>query len=192
MAAKSATDLTALLNRIGEGDRNALEELITVVLPEVRKIASARLRAERAGHTLQTTDIVNEVFLRIFGERASVSWQNRAHFFAVVARQCRFILIEHARKKKKGGHVSISLEGAGGVKAFKIAVWTDETLVALDEALDKLAAIDARAAQAVELRFFGGLTLREIAEVQKIDVTTVKRDWTIAKSWLYKRLKPST
>lgn len=190
MTSKNSADLTSLLHRISDGENQAVEELFTLVYPEVRKIASARLRSERAGHTLQTSDLAHEAFLRIFGKDSAIPWQNRAHFFAIVARQIRFILIEHARKKKKGGHRSVSMEGLEGEEAFGVAVWTDEDLLALDEALEKFAQVDPRAAQAVELRFFGGLTLQEIANIQQIDITTVKRDWTFAKTWLYQQLKP--
>ncbi len=191
MSSVNLTELTALLNRVSGGDRAGLDQLVSVVYPQIRKIAAHHLRLERAGHTLQTTDLANEVFLRIFGDVAQVSWQNRAHFFAVVAQKIRFILIEHARKKRKGGHLSVSLEGVEGVDVLGVAVWTDERLLALDEALQKLAGIDARAAHGVELRFFGGLTLDEVAEVQKIAVPTVKRDWVFAKSWLCSQLKTS-
>jgi len=191
LSSVNLTELTALLNRVSGGDRAGLDQLVSVVYPQIRKIAAHHLRLERAGHTLQTTDLANEVFLRIFGDVAQVSWQNRAHFFAVVAQKIRFILIEHARKKRKGGHLSVSLEGVEGVDVLGVAVWTDERLLALDEALQKLAGIDARAAHGVELRFFGGLTLDEVAEVQKIAVPTVKRDWVFAKSWLCSQLKTS-
>jgi RNA polymerase sigma factor (TIGR02999 family) len=184
-------EITALLNRVSGGDEGALEELISVVYPQIKKIAANRLRSERAGHSLQTTDLANEVFLRIFGDGAAVPWQNRAHFFAIVARQIRFILIEHARKKKRRGHVSVSLGSLEDSDALGVSVWTDESLLALDEALHKLAEIDARSTQGVELRFFGGLTQKEVAAVQMIDVATVKRDWTFAKSWLYRFLKSS-
>lgn len=191
MSSANVTELTTLLNRVSAGDREALDQLVSVVYPQIRKIAASRRRSERAQHTLQTTDLANEAFLRIFGDVTPVSWQSRAHFFAVVAQKIRFILIEHARKKKKGGSLSVSLEGVEGVDALGVAVWTDESLLALDEALRKLAGIDARAAHGVELRFFGGLAQREIAEVQSIDISTVKRDWVFAKSWLCSQLKTS-
>jgi RNA polymerase sigma factor (TIGR02999 family) len=191
LSSANVTELTTLLNRVSAGDREALDQLVSVVYPQIRKIAASRRRSERAQHTLQTTDLANEAFLRIFGDVAPVSWQSRAHFFAVVAQKIRFILIEHARKKKKGGSLSVSLEGVEGVDALGVAVWTDESLLALDEALRKLAGIDARAAHGVELRFFGGLAQREIAEVQSIDISTVKRDWVFAKSWLCSQLKTS-
>lgn len=152
MSSANVTELTALLNRVSAGDRDALDQLVSVVYPQIRKIAASRRRSERARHTLQTTDLANEAFLRIFGDVAQVSWQNRAHFFAVVARQIRFILIEHARKKRRGGHVSVSLEGVEGTDALGVAVWTDESLLALDEALQKLAGIDARAARGARRR----------------------------------------
>jgi RNA polymerase sigma factor (TIGR02999 family) len=186
----SAGDLTILLNRISAGDEAAIEQLISIVYPELRKIAAKRLRAESAGHSLQTTDLANEAYLRIFGAGVKIPWQNRAHFFAIVARQIRFIIIEHARKRKRGGHLTVSLAGVEGSGGLGVAVWTDEGLLALDEALQQLAEVDARAAMGVVLRFFGGLTQEEIAAVQGIDLSTVKRDWVYAKSWLYDRLNP--
>jgi RNA polymerase sigma factor (TIGR02999 family) len=183
--------LTLLLQQVGGGDKEAVEKLISIVYPELRRIAANRLRAERAGHTLQPTALVNEVYLRLFGS-APIAWQNRAHFFAVVAKQMRFILVDHARRRNKDGAFALTLEGHEGADLWRLAVQTDEEMIALDEALQQFEAIDARAAQGVELRFFGGLTLQEAAEVQQVDVATVKRDWIFARSWLYKQLSPAT
>jgi RNA polymerase sigma-70 factor, ECF subfamily len=188
VSSESGSDLSLLLRRVSDGDAEAVNELIPVAYAELRRIAANRLRAERAGHTLQPTALVNEAFLRLFGQQA-VAWQNRAHFFAVAARQMRFILVDYARHRQKGGGMAVSLDGLEGI-AGVASVQTDEDLVALDEALGKLEAIDPQAARGVELRFFGGLTLEEVAAVQKINVATVKRDWVFAKSWLYSQLAP--
>jgi RNA polymerase sigma factor (TIGR02999 family) len=181
--------LTLLLHQVGSGDKEAVEKLISIVYPELRRIAANRLRAERAGHTLQPTALVNEVYLRLFGSEP-IAWQNRAHFFAVVAKQMRFILVDHARRKNKDGAFAVTLEGHEGADPWRLAMQTDEELIALDEALRKLESVDARAAHGVELRFFGGLTLQEAAEVQDVDVATVKRDWVFARSWLHRQLGP--
>jgi RNA polymerase sigma factor (TIGR02999 family) len=183
--------LTLLLHQVGGGDKEAVEKLISIVYPELRRIAANRLRSERSGHTLQPTALVNEVYLRLFGSEP-IAWQNRAHFFAVVAKQMRFILVDHARRRNKDGAFALTLEGHEGADLWRLAVQTDEEMIALDEALRRLEEIDARAAQGVELRFFGGLTLQEAAEVLRVDVATVKRDWVFARSWLYKQLGPTT
>jgi RNA polymerase sigma factor (TIGR02999 family) len=183
--------LTLLLHQVGGGDKEAVEKLISIVYPELRRIAANRLRSERSGHTLQPTALVNEVYLRLFGSEP-IAWQNRAHFFAVVAKQMRFILVDHARRRNKDGAFALTLEGHEGADLWRLAVQTDEEMIALDEALQRLEEIDARAAQGVELRFFGGLTLQEAAEVLRVDVATVKRDWVFARSWLYKQLGPTT
>jgi RNA polymerase sigma factor (TIGR02999 family) len=179
--------LTVLLNRASQGDADAADSLLAEVYPELRRIAGQRMRFEQPGHALQPTALVNEAWLRLFGA-TPVAWQNRAHFFAVAARQMRFILVEYARKKPPLSPASISLIVAAGADEAGLIVQTDEDLLALDEALQRLEAIDKRAAQGVELRFFGGLTQQEVAEVQQIDVATVKRDWVFAKSWLYSQL----
>jgi len=181
--------LTFLLQQVGGGDKEAVEKLISIVYQELRRIAANRLRSERAGHTLQPTALVNEVYLRLFASEP-IAWQNRAHFFAVAAKQMRFILVDHARRKNKDGAFAFTLEDHEGDDLLRLATQTDEDVIALDEALRGLETIDPRAAQGVELRFFGGLTLKEVAEVQDVDVATVKRDWVFARSWLYRQLKP--
>ncbi len=185
--------LTLLLQRASRGERQAVNDLITAVYPELRRIAASRLREERANHTLQPTALVNEVYLRLFGD-AKIEWQNRAHFFAIAAKHMRFILVEYARRKGHGGepHFTVTLDGESGPDALGLAAQTDEDLIALDEAMKKFETIDPRAALGVELRFFGGLTQQEVAEIQNIDVATVKRDWTFAKSWLHSRLRSVT
>lgn len=188
MKSASNQDLTVLLKKVSNGDKQAVEELLAVAYPELRKIAANRLRLERADHTLQPTALINELYLHLFGGEP-IPWQNRAHFFATVARQMRFILIDHARKKRiRGQQFTISLEGGEADQALQIAVSGEQDVVELDAVLQKLEEIDTRAAQCVELRVFVGLTMQEIAEVQGVNLSTVKRDWDFAKSWLYSRL----
>jgi RNA polymerase sigma factor (TIGR02999 family) len=187
LATNETAQLTDLLQLVSRGDEQAIEQLISIVYPELRRIAAKRMRMEKSNHTFQPTDLVNEVYLRMFGSEP-INWQNRAHFFAVAARQMRFALVDHARKKRKAEFFSLTLEGHKGADMLKLAVLTREDLIAVDEALRKFEEVDLRAARGVELRFFGGLTLREVAEVQKIDVATVKRDWVFARSWLFHHL----
>lgn len=183
---KTDLTLTQLLEQARDGNRDAVEAVIKAVYPDLKKIAAKRLRQERADHTLQPTALVNEVYLRLFGA-APISWQNRAHFFAIAAKQMRFILVDHARRKHGDGHISIAINELEN--ALELARQMDTDLLALDEALSRLEAIDERAAHGLELRFFVGLTQQEIAEIQRIDVATVKRDWVFAKSWLYHQLQ---
>jgi len=187
MSNPASHNLTALLKRAGAGDQQAESELMEIVYPELRRVASRRLRRERNNHTLQTTGLINEVFLRLF--RANpVEWNDRSHFFAVAARQMRFILIDHGHRKHRGGLYPISLDETVGEDVPGLTVRTEEDLIALDEALRQLESIDRRACLGVELRFFGGLTLEETAQALQVNVATVKRDWRFAKSWLYRQL----
>jgi RNA polymerase sigma factor (TIGR02999 family) len=161
--------------------------LVTLVYPELRRIAARYLRHERPGHTLRPTGLVHEVYLRIFGADQA-NWQNRAHFFAAVAREMRHLLVDYARarnaKKRSEGNVRISLNDI-----LAIADAPDEDLVAVDEALSRLEQIDPRASQVVELRFFTGLSERETAEALDISISTLKRDWNFAKAWLFDQLR---
>src|SRR5579859_3564876 len=179
-------DVTQLLQAWGHGDQAALDRLMPLVYEDLRRIAKRNMARERPGHTLQTTALVNEVYLRLVGER-KFSWQDRAHFFAICARTMRRILIDFARSRqyqKRGGDVvAVTIEDARGV-SDQPAV----DLVALDDALDDLANLDPRKSQVVELRFFGGLSVEETAEVLKISPETVMRDWKTAKAWLYREL----
>jgi RNA polymerase sigma factor (TIGR02999 family) len=179
--------LTLLLNRAAKGDRHAIEELISKAYPDLRQIAASRLRHERANHTLQPTALVNEAYVRLFGSQL-VNWENRAQFFAIMAKHMRFILVEHARKKSNHPRIVISLDDTGQEQVQGIAVKSEEDLIVLHDLLTRLEEQLPRAAQAVELRFFGGLTLKQIAKVQRIDVATVKRDWAFARSWLYSQM----
>lgn len=180
-------NLTGLLVEWREGDKEALDRLIPLVYDQLRRIAHRYVQHERDGHTLQTSALVNEAYLRFAGQR-QVSWQNRAHFFAATAQVMRHILIDHARRRryaKHGGEVQqVSIEDVAGMSLQR----ADE-LIALEEALDELTKLDPRKAQVVELRYFGGLSLEEAAEVLEISLMTVRRDWRAAKAWLYRRMK---
>jgi len=186
MVAPSDQGITQLLRAWGNGDRQALERLTPLVYEELHRAAHRYMADERAGHTLQTTALVNEVYLRLVDVRG-VSWQNRAHFFAICARTMRRILIDFARSRqyqKRGGEaVSVALDDALGVSAQPAV-----DLVALDDALKGLAKLDLRKIEVVELRFFGGLSVEETAEVLKISPDTVMRDWKFARAWLAREL----
>jgi RNA polymerase sigma factor (TIGR02999 family) len=179
-------DVTRLLLAWGDGDESALAELVPLVHAELKRLARRYLRGERPGHPLQTTALVNEAYLRLVDARR-VRWQNRAHFFGVSARLIRQILVDAARERgyqKRGGgvrHVPLD-EGlaAGGGRDFD--------LMALDEALRSLADLDGRKGRVVELRFFGGLTVEEAADILQVSPETVQRDWRLAKAWLRRRL----
>jgi len=184
--ASSSSDVTALLQAWSEGDRGALDRLTPIVYDELRRLARRYLRRERTGHSLQTTVLVNEAYVRLVDYKR-MQWQNRAHFFAVSAQLMRRILVEHARRhnlKRGGGLQHFSLEEAAEVG------WARPTkLVALDDALNSLARLDARKVQVVEMRFFDGLSVEETAEVLKVSPVTVMRDWRTARAWLYRELK---
>jgi RNA polymerase sigma factor (TIGR02999 family) len=186
MASDITHEMTLLLSALREGNAAAKDELLTRIYPELRRIAAHYMRQERPGHTLRTTGLVNEVYLRLFGA-ARVDWQNRAHFFAAVAREMRHILVDYARarnaKKRPEGHVVVSMR-----EADPAAPARDEDLVALDEALERLERIDPRASRVVELRFFAGLSERETAETMSISISTLRRDWNFAKAWLFDQL----
>ena len=186
MTAPAEQGVTQLLRAWGNGDQQALERLTPLVYEELHRVAHRYMADERAGHTLQTTALVNEVYLRLVDVRG-VSWQNRAHFFAICARTMRRILIDFARSRqyqKRGGEaVSVALDDALGVSAQPAA-----DLVALDDALKGLGKLDPRKTQVVELRFFGGLSVEETAEVLKISPDTVMRDWKFARAWLAREL----
>jgi len=178
--------VTQLLRAWGEGDEGALAQLAPLVEHELRRLAHKYMRREGRGKTLQTTALVNEVYLRLIDIR-QVNWQNRAHFFAVSARMMRRILTDFARSqnylKRGGGAVQVSFD-----EALYVSQEPDADIVALDDALNELALLDPRKTQVVELRFFGGLSVEETAEVLKISQQTVLRDWKFAKSWLMRAL----
>jgi RNA polymerase sigma factor (TIGR02999 family) len=182
----SARAVTILLRAWGSGDKQALDRLTPLVYRELHQIAGRLMANQRPNHTLQATALVNEAYVRLVDAR-EVSWQDRAHFFALCARAMRQILIDHARtrasEKRGGGQVSIQLD-----EALAAAPSPAANLLELDEALKRLTEIDPRKSQVVELRFFGGLSLEETAEALKVSTKTVQRDWDLARAWLYGEL----
>jgi RNA polymerase sigma factor (TIGR02999 family) len=176
------TDVTQLLQQWSNGQEQALERLLPQIHDELRKLAASYLRKERPDHTLQPTALVNEAFLKLVDQRAA-KWQNRAHFFGIAAQAMRRILVDHARAHaagKRGGAVrKVPLDDARLAGAAR-----DIDLLALDQALTRLAALDPQQSRIVELRFFGGLTMEESAEVMHISPATVGREWRMAKAWL--------
>ncbi len=184
--APSKIEVTQLLRAWGTGDDKALEQLTPVVERELHRMAHHCMARERPGHTLQTTALVNEVYLRLVDVHA-VDWQDRAHFFAISARMMRRILTDFARsrnyQKRGAGALQVTLD-----EALVVAPEKDADIMALDEALTEFAALYPRQGQVVELRFFGGLEADEIAEALKISPVTVKRDWRFAKAWLLKSI----
>jgi RNA polymerase sigma factor (TIGR02999 family) len=186
MADSQTTETTVLLRAWAEGDQNALGQLTPRVYKELRRIAGHFMQDERAGRTIQTTALVHEAWLRLV-DVANVDWQHRAHFFAVSATMMRHILLDRARRrvasKRGGGLARVNLDEIPDVSSGKA-----RELIALDDALNALAAIDARKARVIELRFFGGLSVEETAEVPKISVDTVMRDWKLARAWLLTEL----
>ncbi len=178
-------DISALLHAWSGGNGSALETLTPIVYDELHRLARHYMRGERPHHSLQTTELVNEAYMRLVDYKR-MHWQDRAHFFAVSAQSMRRILVEHARRhnlKRGGGIEHVSLEAVASVDASR-----NPDLVALDEALNALAQLDPRKAHVVEMRFFGGLTVDEIAEVLKVAPVTVMRDWSTARAWLYREL----
>jgi RNA polymerase sigma factor (TIGR02999 family) len=182
-------EISRLLRAWSEGDQQALDSLTPIVYNELHRLARQYMRRERAGHSLQATALVNEAYLRLVDYKR-MQWQNRAHFFAVSSQLMRRILVEHARRhnlKRGAGLPHVSLEeavvGGGG---------DGPDMVALDDALNELAKLDPRKVQVVEMRFFGGLSVEETAEVLKVSSVTVMRDWSTAKAWLYRELTGGT
>lgn len=188
MNAPAAVDLTHLLLAWRQGDGEALERLLPLVYNELRLIAHARMRAEGPGdHTFQTTALVNEVFVRLL-DGARVDWADRVHFYAMCARLMRRILIDHARAR-------LSLKRGGDAPVIEVADWDGATpancedLIAVDEALERLAAADPRKGQVVEMRYFAGLSVEETAEALGVSPETVMRDWRVAKTWMLRDLR---
>ena len=184
---QSNEGITRLLIDWGKGDQAALEKLMPLVYSELRRLASNYLRRERGEHTLQPTALVNEAYLKLVDQR-NPKWQNRAHFFGISAQLMRRILVDHARqhqaaKRGGSGQQRISLTGAE-----RLAKQSEVDLLALNEALDELAQMDPQQSRIVELKFFGGLSIEEIAEVMKIGHATVERDWKMARAWLRRQL----
>jgi RNA polymerase sigma factor (TIGR02999 family) len=185
-AGQPPQEVTQLLLDWSEGNPAALEELMPLVYRELRRLAHQYLRKERAGHTLQTTDLVHEAYMRLVDQRR-VRWQNRAHFYGVAAQLMRRILVDRARGRRRvkrgGGALMVSLD-----QATTVSRQSPVEILALDDALTKLAEIDQRKARVVELRFFGGLEVDETAEFLKVSSITVMRDWKMAKAWLHRAL----
>ena len=178
--------ITTLLGEVRRGNEAARAELVTLVYPELRRIAGHYMRQERPGHTLRTTGLVHEMYVRLFGT-AATDWGSRAHFFAAVAREMRHILVDYARrrdaKKRPDGRLTISISDMDA-----LADEPEEDVLALDEALSRLEGIDPRASRVVELRYFTGLSERETAEALGVSLATLKRDWKFAKAWLRDQL----
>ncbi len=184
--APSPQQVSQLLVAWGDGDRAALDELMPLVYEELRRLAHKCIRRERPGHTLQTSVLVNEAYLRLVDQK-NIHWQDRAHFFGIAARLMRQILVDYARQRgsaKRGGDARrVPLDEAMIVSEERAA-----DVVALDDALKSLAEIDPRKSQIVELRFFGGLSIEEAAEVLKVSPGTIMREWTLAKAWLRREM----
>ncbi len=184
-AKQQSVEVSQLLLAWSDGDQSALDRLTPIVYEELHRLARWHMRREHPGHSLQATALVNEAYMRLVDYKR-MEWQNRAHFFAVSAQLMRRILVEHARRhnlKRGGGVQHIVFDEAAVVGEARAA-----DLVALDDALNTLANIDPRKAQVIELRFFGGLSVAETAEVLKVSAVTVMRDWNTAKAWLYLEL----
>jgi RNA polymerase sigma-70 factor, ECF subfamily len=186
MSEPTSEQITRLLLDWGKGNKAALDKLMPVVYDELRRLARHYMCGQRPGHTLQTTALVNEAYLKLI-DSSRVQWQNRAHFFAISAQLMRRILVDFARSKnslKRGGEFQqVDLN-----ESLAIPIEQETDLVALDEALKKLADMNARQSQIVELRYFGGLSEEEIAETLGISSRTVRRDWSLARAWLYREL----
>jgi RNA polymerase sigma factor (TIGR02999 family) len=183
----ASQDITRLLLAWSAGDKAALDELMPLVYGELRKLARGYMRNQPADHTLQTTALVNEAYLRLI-DSSRVNWQNRTHFFAISAQLMRRILVDFARRRnslKRGGEVQkIELD-----EALVMALEPKTDLIALDEALKILAEMNPRQSQVVELRYFGGLSEEEIADHLAVSVRTVRRDWSVARAWLFRKIK---
>ena len=183
----SQRDITRLLAKWKDGDEGALQQLMPIVHEELRRLARRQMAGERPGHTLQPTALVNEAYLRLV-DLKQMQWQDRAHFFAMAARLMRRILVDFARSRryqKRGG----AAKQVSFMEALEVAANAPTDVVALDEALDALAQVEERKSQVVELRFFGGLSIEETADVLNVSRETVKRDWTFAKMWLLREMQ---
>jgi RNA polymerase sigma-70 factor, ECF subfamily len=182
--------VTALLCRASLGERAATDELLPLVYDELRRLAAAHLAEERAGHTLQPTALAHEAYLRLVGP-GGTTWENRAHFFGAAARAIRRILVDHARgrvRQKRGGGVEVQSLEADCAERHPITPPPSVDLIALDDALERLTALDPQKARIVEMRFFGGLTVEEVAAALGVSESTVARDWQFARVWLYRAI----
>jgi RNA polymerase sigma factor (TIGR02999 family) len=180
-------DVTVVLEQMRKGDKGAADKLLPLVYDEFRALARHYLAQERANHTLQPTALVHEAYMKLV-DQTRVDWQGRSHFFAVAAQAMRRILVDHARSRQRdkrgGGRARVVLDEAVALSPQK-----DEDVLALDEALERLAAVDPRQAKVVELRFFGGLSVEEVAEALGVSKRTVEGDWTFARAWLSRELR---
>jgi RNA polymerase sigma-70 factor, ECF subfamily len=179
-------DVTSLLKRLAEGHQDAASELIPVIYRELHSLATRHLRHERPDHTLQPTALVNEAYIKLVAQRSD--WQSRAHFFAVASNLMRRILVDYARRnlraKRGAGNAKLSLD-----EVLLVAPDRPDKMLALDESLSRLEKLDARQARIIELRYFGGLTVDDVAKILDLSPTSVRREWTSAKAWLYGELK---
>jgi RNA polymerase sigma factor (TIGR02999 family) len=186
MASGSAPDVTQLLANWSQGDQGALEQLMPLVYGELRRLASSYLRRERSNHTLQSTALVHEAFMRLVGQQ-DVQWRNRAHFYAIAAQMIRRILVDYARsqhaEKRGSGAVKLALDDA-----MAVPLQAGMDLLGLNDALDLLAELDARQSRIVELRFFTGLSIEETAEVMHLSPASIKREWNTARAWLFREM----
>jgi RNA polymerase sigma factor (TIGR02999 family) len=188
MASGPAPDVTQLLAQWSGGDQAALDQLLPLVYSELRRLASAYLRRERSNHTLQSTALVHEAFMRLVNQQ-DVQWKNRAHFFAIAAQMIRRILVDYARsqhaEKRGSGAVKLALDEAMAVPQVS---GTDIDLLSLNDALDRLCEMDERQSRIVELRFFAGLSIEETAEVMSLSPASIKREWQTARAWLFREM----
>ena len=186
MATGSAPDVTQLLMNWSQGDQGALEQLMPLVYGELRRLASSYLRRERSNHTLQSTALVHEAFMRLVNQQ-DVQWRNRAHFYAIAAQMIRRILVDYARsqhaEKRGAGAVKLALDDA-----MAAPQQADLDLLGLNDALDRLAELDSRQSRIVELRFFAGLSIEETAEVMHLSPASIKREWNTARAWLFREM----
>jgi RNA polymerase sigma factor (TIGR02999 family) len=184
--AAPGSEVTALLAAVESGDEAARNQLIPLVYEELRRLARRHLAGERRGHTLQTTELVSEAYVKLVSLKGT-GWKNRVHFFAVASRAMRFVLVDYARRRgyaKRGGNpVRVSLSETDQISEQRTA-----EVIAVDEALNRLAALDARKARIVELRYFGGLSVEETASLLEVSPRTIKREWRWARAWLYREL----
>jgi len=189
MGPQPGGDVTQLLVNWSNGDQGAAEALMPLVYGELRRLAGSYLRRERADHTLQSTALVHEAFIRLVDQR-EVHWKSRAHFYGIAAQMIRRILVDHARNRQAGkrgsGAIKLSLDDA-----HELLIPQELNVLRLDDALNELAALDERQSRVVELRFFTGLSLEETAEVMKLSTATVKREWSSARAWLFREMTRS-
>ena len=185
--AESGGDVTRLLGELREGRQEAADQLVPLVYGELRRLAGSYMQRERPGHTLQATALVNEAYLRLVGGEPG-QWQNRAHFFAIAAHTMRQVLTDHARRRHAGKRGGVDARKVDVDAGLLIAEDKLEDVIAIDEALERLALIDARQSRLIELRFFAGLSVEEAAEAMGISAITIKREWRLAKAWLSREL----